>query len=181
MKPPLPLLFAPRPRLWVTDISSSVVDEQEKTHKSNSLAVITVGRRSKPLSHRREMWDNMWRGSQHNNGIHHGRGSRHTCLPLTTMPRCLFISCQKSLCLLADTDSNLILFISFFYFFCKKDLKLWGKGWKEGEKGGEGGGKDWVEYFLLFSGCWLLFLPDSCLLRSQMRNNKDCHSPGAFH
>lgn len=48
-----------------------------------------------------------------NNGIHQRRG-RHTCLAPRTMPRCLFIRCQKSLCLLGDSDSNLILFIFFF-------------------------------------------------------------------
>lgn len=51
-----------------------------------------------------------------NNGIHQRRG-RHTCLAPRTMPHCLFIRCQKSLCLLGDSDSNLILFISFFYYF----------------------------------------------------------------
>lgn len=45
-----------------------------------------------------------------NNGIHQQRG-RHTCLALRTMPHCLFIRCQKSLCLFGDSDSNLILFI----------------------------------------------------------------------
>lgn len=49
-----------------------------------------------------------------NNGIHQRRG-RHTCLAPRTMPHCLFIRCQKSLCLLGDSDSNLILFIFFFF------------------------------------------------------------------
>lgn len=48
-----------------------------------------------------------------NNGIHQRRG-RHTCLAPRTMPHCLFIRCQKSLCLLGDSDSNLILFIFFW-------------------------------------------------------------------
>lgn len=51
-----------------------------------------------------------------NNGIHQRRG-RHTCLAPRTMPHCLFIRCQKSLCLLGDSDSNLILFIFIYFFF----------------------------------------------------------------
>lgn len=102
-----------------------------------------------------------------NNGIHHLWG-RHTCLALRTMPHCLFIRCQKSLCLFGDSDSNLILF-----HFWKGDLRLWGT---------KGGGESVTHIFSSLGGAqWVLFLPDSCLLRSEKPNNKDCHSPGDFH
>lgn len=73
-----------------------------------------------------------------NNGIHQERG-RHTCLALRTMPYCLFIRCQKSLCLFGDSDSNLILF-HFFFFLERWEQKLWGgereREREEEEKGG---------------------------------------------
>lgn len=69
-----------------------------------------------------------------NNGIHHHWG-RHTCLALRTMPHCLFIRCQKSLCLFGDSDSNLILFIF------GRGISSFGKRREEG--------KVWLTYFLL--------------------------------
>lgn len=71
-----------------------------------------------------------------NNGIHQERG-RHTCLALRTMPYCLFIRCQKSLCLFGDSDSNLILF--HFFFFGKVGAEALGR--RERERGEEEGGK----------------------------------------
>lgn len=73
-----------------------------------------------------------------NNGIHQERG-RHTCLALRTMPYCLFIRCQKSLCLFGDSDSNLILF-HFFFFFGKVGAEALGRREREREREEEEGG-----------------------------------------
>lgn len=90
-----------------------------------------------------------------NNGIHQRRG-RHTCLAPRTMPHCLFIRCQKSLCLLGDSDSNLILFIFIFFLGGAGeggDLELWGEERKdegeveEGRMAGVGGERSLTHIF----------------------------------